>query len=131
MIANPDSLRMVAEYAKKTPANASPTSTSTGSASTTPTADVNTPNGAITSRNTALVVATRNVTNNRCAATTSGTASGVPTIAKYVRCHFRLPSTGQVVSPVAICMAWAAARPGATNARYEGAPSKRLADAST
>ncbi len=64
------------------PPNASPTSISTGHASSTPQTDANTPNGAITSRKTPEVVASRNTTNTRCAAAMSGTDSGVAAIAK-------------------------------------------------
>jgi hypothetical protein len=77
----PVSLCTVVEKAWKTPAKARPTSTVTGQASSTPTQDSNTPKGAITSRKTPQVVATRNSTNSSWAATMSATARGLAVIA--------------------------------------------------
>ena len=40
-----------------------------------------------------------------------------------MRCHLIMPMTGYVVSPTAVCIAWAAIRPGTTKSKYDVAPS--------
>ncbi len=65
-----------------------------------------------------LVIATRSRTNTRWPTSTSGTPSGVASIARYCRRHLMAASTANVDSLTAVCIACAARIPGATKARY-------------
>jgi hypothetical protein len=76
--------------------------------------EVNAPSSAPTATKAALTPKTRNTTNASWPNRMSSTPSGVASIAKYCRCHLIALITGYVVSPTAVCIAFAASTPGAT-----------------
>src|SRR5215467_9022992 len=71
------------------------------------------PNSAVTPRNTAHEVSSRNSTKIMSPPTIAGIDSGAAYIEWYVRIHWNLAITGNVASPTATCIAVEAIMPGA------------------